>query len=217
MPLAKHQRAPTHQPPYNPSAPGTQYALVRPYAFIEDRAVQAQLVTQESASRACRPRRAHIARRDPQPLASRIRAHMFCTYAHNDRPYPRGGLGCARPNPGSDCSSRLLAYCDNPRAHSADAVFFRPGTVIAIAPVWISSPSRFSLSRMSLIAASITKSLAAGLKNTEIALGTASLRLLPSCPTPLPCAMSSVRSVATSPGGSSSDSESSSGLTLAKS
>eukprot|EP00964_Phaeocystis_antarctica_P008781 scaffold4762_cov73-Phaeocystis_antarctica.AAC.5 len=70
---------------------------------------------------------------------------------------------------------------------------------------------------MSLIAASITTSLAAGLKKTDIALGTASLMLIPSCPTPLPCATSSARSVATSPGCSSFDSESSRGLTLAKS
>eukprot|EP00964_Phaeocystis_antarctica_P128147 scaffold91875_cov70-Phaeocystis_antarctica.AAC.3 len=42
---------------------------------------------------------------------------------------------------------------------------------------------------MSLIAASITMSLATGLKKTEIALGTASLILLPSCPTPLPFAL----------------------------
>eukprot|EP00964_Phaeocystis_antarctica_P079304 scaffold49393_cov69-Phaeocystis_antarctica.AAC.3 len=70
---------------------------------------------------------------------------------------------------------------------------------------------------MSWIAASITTSLAAGLMKTEITRGMLSLRQIPSCPTPLPCVMSSVRSVAISPGGNSFDNESSSGLTLAKS
>eukprot|EP00964_Phaeocystis_antarctica_P084399 scaffold53139_cov69-Phaeocystis_antarctica.AAC.2 len=70
---------------------------------------------------------------------------------------------------------------------------------------------------MSLIAASIIKSLEAGLKKTDIVLGTATLRLFPSCPTPLSRAVSSDRSVAIWPGGSSSDSDSNSGLTLAKS
>ena len=41
-------------------------------------------------------------------------------------------------------------------------------TVIAIAPVWSSLAPRSSLSRMSLIAASVTMSLAAGLTKTEV-------------------------------------------------
>ena len=41
-------------------------------------------------------------------------------------------------------------------------------TGVAIAPVSRSSAPRFSLSMMSLIAASITKSFAAGLKKAEI-------------------------------------------------
>eukprot|EP00964_Phaeocystis_antarctica_P055992 scaffold32981_cov66-Phaeocystis_antarctica.AAC.4 len=112
--------------------------------------------------------------------------------------------------------ARIIAVCQVDRCQ-VDTVLARLSTAIAMAPDRSSSPSRFDLSRMSLIAASITTSLAAGLKKTEIALGTASLRVLPSCPTPLPFAMSSVRSVAISPGCSSFDSESSSGLTLAKS
>ena len=90
---------PAHQPPRYPPH---QNSKVQP---LFHRAVPAQLITQESANRVCRPRRAHISSSDPQPLTSRIRAHMhasFCTYAHNDRPYPRGGHGCARPNPSLD-------------------------------------------------------------------------------------------------------------------
>ena len=41
-------------------------------------------------------------------------------------------------------------------------------TLTEIAPLWSSSAPRFSLSRMSLIAASIIKSFASGLNKTEI-------------------------------------------------
>eukprot|EP00964_Phaeocystis_antarctica_P038756 scaffold22164_cov68-Phaeocystis_antarctica.AAC.2 len=70
---------------------------------------------------------------------------------------------------------------------------------------------------MSLIAASISRSLAAGLKETDNVCGMVSIRLDASWPTPFPSTLSSARNVAISPCDSSFDSKSSSGLTLAKS
>ena len=86
-PPAAYHTPQTHQPPQQPPAPTQKYNR-RIYGF--KKAVPAQLVTQESASRACRTRRAHVARRvaDPQLLTSIIRAPSarFVLHARNDLP-----------------------------------------------------------------------------------------------------------------------------------
>ena len=90
-------------------------------------------------------------------------------------------------------------------------------TATWIEPLFFSSSVRPSLSRMSRIAASAIEWPAAGLKKTEIALGTSVLRLAASWPGPELLLLSSERSADISCSCSSDDSAARKGLTAAKS